>query len=225
MTEAYGRHGSLMRLREELATVVRRVGLSSRSRSTRRSRRLLHTAPSPALRGRSRTWQGEGSTPESGSDRASRVCFSVGSISSPGSRERVAALSVSLEVFTLHSAVKREDQVAARRNSPAGDTPQHGARPAGAPRIRRETPSGRTGRIALSSDHPYRIVVCMSRSTASRSSLSGRGARCARRRRVSTRSSSGRRSERDAMARSPIPRLNPRNRAGRHGLSSRSSGR
>lgn len=183
------------------------------------------TAPSPAPRGRSRTWQGEGSTPESGSDRASRVCSSVGSISSPGSRERVAALSLSLEVFTL------TPQVNARTGSPRGARLQQelprktGRATQGFSRVRRETPSGRTGRIALSSDHPYRIVVCMSRLTASRSSLSGRGARCARRRRVSTRSSDGRRSEKDATAHPPIPSFNPRNRVGRHGLSSRSLGR
>jgi hypothetical protein len=55
-----------------------------------------------------------------------------------------------------------------------------------------DIPSGRTGRIALSSECSYRIVVCMSRVTASCSSRSGGGARCARGRRVSTHSSSKR---------------------------------
>jgi hypothetical protein len=62
-----------------------------------------------------------------------------------------------------HSAVGREVQVAAGRNSPAGDTPP-GVRTQGCSRVRREIPSGRTGRIALSSERSYRIVVCMSRS-------------------------------------------------------------
>jgi len=47
----------------------------------------------------------------------------------------------------------------------------------GCSRVRREIPSGRTGRIALSSECSYRFVVCMSRVMASRPSLSGRGAR------------------------------------------------
>jgi len=66
---------------------------------------------------------------------------------------------------------------------------QSGRASQGCSRVRREVPSGRTGRIALSSECSYRIVVCMSRVMASRSSLSGRGARHVRRQRVSTRSS------------------------------------
>jgi len=83
----------------------------------------------------------------------------------------------------------REGQVAAMRKSPAGDTPSMGRATQGCSRVRREVPSGRTGRIALSSECSYRIVVCRSRVMASRSSLSGRGARYARRQKVATRSS------------------------------------
>jgi hypothetical protein len=54
----------------------------------------------------------------------------------------------------------------------------------GCSRVRRDIPPGRTGRIALSSECSYRFVVCMSRVMASRSSRSGRGARCARGKRV-----------------------------------------
>jgi len=85
----------------------------------------------------------------------------------------------------------REGRVAAMRTSPAGDTPWMGRASQGCSRVRREVPSGRTGRIALSSECSFRIVVCMSRVMASRSSLSGRGARYERRQRVSTRSTAG----------------------------------
>lgn len=70
----------------------------------------------------------------------------------------------------------------------------------GCSRVRREIPSGPTGRIALSSELSYRFVVCMSRVTASRSSRSGRRARCARGKRVLTHSSEQRRAETDAAA-------------------------
>jgi len=53
--------------------------------------------------------------------------------------------------------------------------------PQGCSRVRREIPSGRTGRIALSSECSYRFVDCMFRVMASRPSPSGRGARHARR--------------------------------------------
>jgi len=76
----------------------------------------------------------------------------------------------------------------------------------GCSRVRREIPSGlnqqwpETGRIALSSECSYRFVVCMSRVMASRSSRSGRGARCARGKRVLTHSSDRRHAETDAAA-------------------------
>jgi hypothetical protein len=77
----------------------------------------------------------------------------------------------------------------ARNSRPRGSCPTERA-PQGCSRIRREIPSGRTGRIALSSECSYRFVVCMFRVMASRPSLSGRGARCARGQRVPTHSSS-----------------------------------
>jgi hypothetical protein len=76
----------------------------------------------------------------------------------------------------------------------------------GCSRVRRGIPSGlnqqwpETGRIALSSECSYRFVVCMSRVMASRSSRSGRGARCARGKRVLTHSSDQRHAETDAAA-------------------------
>lgn len=223
MTEAYGRHGSLMRLRKELAIVVRRVGFSSRSQHEEKpaapAARLHRRDAGDLLRGKAR------GAPRSPDRIGLQGCAPRWDRSLHRGRESAWRRSRSHSRPARSLRSERVGRVAARRNSPAGDTPEIGARTQGFSRVRRETPSGRTGRIALSSDHPYRIVVCMSRLTASRSSLSGRGARCARRRRVSTRSSSSRRSERDAMARSSIPRLNPRNRAGRHGLSSRSLGR
>lgn len=74
------------------------------------------------------------------------------------------------------------------REALPGDLPPRRCASLGCSRVRREIPSGRTGRIALSSECSYRFVDCRSRVTASSPSRSGRGARCARRWRVSTHS-------------------------------------
>jgi hypothetical protein len=90
-------------------------------------------------------------------------CFSVRSISSPGSGGRVATLSVSLEVLHAHSAVvvrSRSPWCASSRTESPLQTERplsRGSAPQGCSRVRREIPSGRTGRIALSSECSYRF--------------------------------------------------------------------
>jgi len=73
-------------------------------------------------------------------------CSSARSISSRGSGGRLATRSALARGLHAHSAV------AVGVGSPEGCS-----------RIRREIPSGRTGRIALSSECSYRFVVCMLR--------------------------------------------------------------
>jgi hypothetical protein len=156
------------------------------------------------MRRGSRSWQGEGSNPRVPDRIGLGWCFSVRSISSPGSRGRVATLSVSLEVFTLTPQVVVESGSPWRANSPtnrgaerlsSGDLPSMGPRKRGARRrgahesVVRSSPA-EPGASRYPASARYRFVDCMFRVTASRSSLSGRGARCARRRRVSTHSSS-----------------------------------
>jgi len=63
MTEANGRPRVPHRLRKEQAIPGRRA--SSSFRQTRGEAGGFGSAPSPAMRWRSRSWQGEGSTPES----------------------------------------------------------------------------------------------------------------------------------------------------------------
>jgi len=116
---------------------------------------------------------------------------------------------------------EREVQVAARRNSPAGDTPISGRARRGA----HESVVGSRPAEPDASRYPASARIESSFAClgvmASRSSLSGRGARCARTQRVSTRSSAGRRSEMDAAVRSSIIQgQNLGYWAGCHGLAS-----
>jgi hypothetical protein len=126
---------------------------------------------------------------------------------------------------------EREVQVAARRNSPVGDTPISGRARRGA----HESVVGSRPAEPDASRYPASARIESSFAClevmASRPSLSGRGARCARRqgsseKRVSTHSFAGRRSEMDAAGRSSIiPGENPGYWAVYHGAPDRLSGR
>jgi len=99
MTEANGRPRVPHVLRKELAIPGRRA--SSSFRQTRgelaaSAARLHRRCAGDLVRGKAR-----GAPRSPGSDRASRCASRWDSISSPGSGERVATLSVSLEIFTL----------------------------------------------------------------------------------------------------------------------------
>lgn len=85
-------------------------------------------------------------------------CSSARSISSRGSGGRLATHSGLARGLHAHSAVA-VGVVSPRRAISC----KWGARSRGCSRIRREIPSGRTGRIALSSECSYRFVVCMLR--------------------------------------------------------------
>jgi len=155
---------------------------------------------------------------------ASEISFVARRGEHPGVPDRIGLQGVLLGGIDLFTGVERargnalgltrvssrslrsehEDQVAARRSSPAGDTPISGRARRGA----HESVVGSRPAEPDASRYPASARIESSFAClgvmASRSSLSGRGARCARRQRVTTRSSAGRRSETDAAAHSSI---------------------